>query len=87
MKINLIRLGLNELFGGVQVCRRSEPEIQASMFYSSSIAEIHERQSSKRAAAISATPTMTTPFNLRLIQFSTAKSGKSRCGGHCLIAQ
>ncbi|HEY0323914.1 MAG TPA: hypothetical protein VGC66_23405 [Pyrinomonadaceae bacterium] len=81
MKGTLRAVGSNELFGGVATAAASNPTIQSIIINSSIIADFHERQLSKRAAAIYATPTIAASFKQSEIQFSTAASRKSRCGG------
>jgi hypothetical protein len=81
MKSMLIPLRSNELFGGVATAAASNPTIQPIIINSSIIADFHERQLSKRVAAICAAPTIAASFKQSEIQFSTAASRKSRGGG------
>ena len=81
MKDTLTALRSNELFGGVATAAASNLAIQPIIINSSIMADFHERQLSKRAAAICATPTIAAKFKQSEIQFSTAASRKSRCGG------
>jgi hypothetical protein len=69
MTDTLSPLRSNELFGGVAAAAVSRANIQPPILYSSHLADSPKQQLSKRAAVISASPTMTAPFKLREIQF------------------
>ena len=83
MEIKLIRLGLNELFGGVATCRRIEPNIQPSIFQpklpsrpplpSNSPDGLRQLPPFHPARA---------PFKSTQIQSSMTAISKTRCGGH-----
>jgi hypothetical protein len=68
--------------GASPIAAASNPTIQPIIINSSIIADFHERQLSKPAAAIYTTPTSAASFKQREIQLSIVASDKSRCGGH-----